>query len=75
MNLMTCTELFSKNLRVLLALKEMKGVDLADELLLKSSTVYAWTHGECIPQAATIDKIADYFDVPVKALFSEKIEV
>lgn len=44
MNLMTCTELFSKNLRVLLALKEMKGVDLADELLLKSSTVYAWTH-------------------------------
>ena len=72
---MTTAETFAKNLRVLLGLKGVKGQDLANALELKSSTIYAWTHGECIPGAKTTDRIAAYFGVTVGTLYAEKIEV
>ena len=54
--------------------KGMSANAVAKELKIASGTVSEWKNGKRIPQAATLKKIADFFDVSVDYLLGKATE-
>lgn len=66
--------IFSKNLSYFLSLNDMQQKDLAKVLGVQPSTVTNWIKQTSMPQASTIQKIADYFKIGKSDLVDEKLE-
>lgn len=64
------SKIFARNLRDLMARKGYKRPDLQKYLNVSYSAVTWWVHGDRIPRADMLDKIAKLFNVPVSRLFS-----
>jgi len=72
---MDSKKVFSMNLRARMYVGGLKNADISTATGVNIATVSAWTTGKAIPGSVNLDKLADYFHVPVASLFSEKIEV
>lgn len=66
--------LFGKNLQRLRKLKNISMNELAESIGVSQSTISDWENGKKMPRSGSIQKIADYFNVPKTELLIEKNE-
>lgn len=58
-------QIFTRNLKILLARNELTRKDLSLALKIPYSTVEGWYKGKTYPRASALDKLADFFEVDV----------
>ena len=69
---MLSRELFSRNLRDLMARDRMNQVDLARALGVTKAAVNYWCNGRSIPQVTVVQKMADLFCCSTDDLLKER---
>lgn len=67
-------EIFSKNLRYYLSLREKTQADLSKHLSVSSATVSNWCNGLKMPRTTRIADIARWLNIEVTDLFNEAEE-
>ena len=72
---MNSKKVFSKNLRAFMYIQNNRNSDVADAVGVSVQTVISWTKGRIFPGDENLDRLANYFHVPVGALFAEKVEI
>lgn len=58
-------QIFTRNLKILLARKELTRKDLSLALQIPYSTVEGWYQGKTYPRARALDKLAEFFEVDI----------
>lgn len=69
---MLSRELFSRNLRDLMARDRMNQVDLARALGVTKAAVNYWVNGRSIPKVTVVQKMADLFSCSTDDLLKER---
>jgi transcriptional regulator with XRE-family HTH domain len=64
-------EIFARNLSFLMRLRGISGVQLAKGVNKSASVVSRWLAGEHGPDLATLGEVAEFLEVPERALFVE----
>lgn len=72
MNEIELKEVFSKNLKYLLDLKNVTKKELSDYLGVSESTVGKWALKKSLPRMGLIEKIANFFEVQKSDLLENK---
>lgn len=72
---MSSKMVFSKNLRGLMFIQNKRNSDVANAVGVSVQTVISWTKGRILPCDENLDRLANYFHIPVGALFAEKVEI
>lgn len=67
-------EVFANNLIRLMRLKGVNQVEVAKALKMSTTSVSEWTRAVKYPRIDTMQKIADYFEVPMQSLTLERKE-
>ena len=65
---MSDREIFRNNLNYYLSVSGKLQKDLADYVDAKTTTVSGWTRGISYPRADTMEKIANFFNIPTSQL-------
>ena len=63
---------FSKNVRELRIDRKLNQIQLGEKLSYSSKAVSKWENGDVIPDIVTLKMIADFFDIGVDALISDR---
>lgn len=56
-------EIFSTNLNMLMAKKNIKQIDIHNKLGIPKSTITGYVKGRSLPTAGNVQKLADFFGV------------
>lgn len=64
----TGKKIFANNLQRLLDDNDIKQYELAKGIGVANSNITFWLRGESYPRISTMQKIADYFRVPIESL-------
>ena len=64
-------EVIAENLIALRKKNNLTQNDLAEKLKYSDNTVSRWEHAEITPSVETLEKIAEYYDVPLESLLKE----
>jgi transcriptional regulator with XRE-family HTH domain len=72
-NLVEANQRFAANLKTLMIQKKVKQSDLGKAIGVAQSTVSYFLQGKFLPQSGTIQRIANYFDLPMETILSGKI--
>lgn len=65
-------EIFKKNLKALMANRNIKAVDVYSSLGINKATFSGWYTGRSLPSAPMITKLADYFKVTPEELLGQE---
>lgn len=65
-------EIFSKNLKYYMALKEKNRQEISDDLKIKYSTLCEWVSGKKYPRIDKIELLANYFKIKKSDLIEDK---
>lgn len=63
---------FSKNIRDLRQSKKLNQIQLGEKINYSSKAVSKWENGDVIPEIATLKMLADFFDITVDDLISNR---
>ena len=71
---MTQQEIFSRNLKIYMDMRQKKQADLCKHLQVSSATVSDWCNGKKMPKTERIADIASWLNILVTDLFDESLE-
>lgn len=60
-----------QRLRALIEKKQITIYKLCKEVNISKSTIYAWRNGDYTPKVDKLQKIADYFGVPLDYFYKD----
>lgn len=65
-------EVFVRNITMLMSERRIRQVDIAKALSASTTTVSDWVNGKKYPRIDTMQKLADFFEVSMKELTTER---
>lgn len=67
------SEIIAENLVSLRKKHNLTQNDLAEQLTYSDNTISRWEHAEITPSVETLEKISEFYEVPLESLFKENI--
>lgn len=68
MNFKEQKQIFSQNLKRILAEKRLAQIEVSDAIGVPPQTFNSWASGKALPRMDKVQRLADYLDVPKSAL-------